>query len=110
MAFFPTQGVSGDVIGLTRTHEKHLGSSLSPTNLLSGGSDSFSELLSQALHGVNQLQNEADRVSQQFITDPNSIEAHDVTIALSEANLAVSITKAIVDRALRAYSDIISIR
>ena len=38
-----------------------------------------------------------------MITDPESVDVHDVTIALAEANLSLSMTKAIIDRAIRAY-------
>ena len=45
-----------------------------------------------------------------MITDPDSVDVHDVTIALAEANLALSMTKAVVDRALAAYREIINVR
>jgi flagellar hook-basal body complex protein FliE len=105
------QQVAGDVIGLSRTHANHLSSALAPPRAAGAGTgDAFADLLMQALNGVNALQQEADRVSVQFVTSPDSVETHDVTLALAKANMAVSITKAVVDRALRAYSDIISIR
>jgi flagellar hook-basal body complex protein FliE len=45
-----------------------------------------------------------------MVTDPKSVNVEDVTIALADANLALSMTKAIVDRALAAYREIINIR
>ena len=48
--------------------------------------------------------------SQAMVTDPDSVDVHEVTIALAEANLALSITKAVADRALRAYQEIINVR
>jgi flagellar hook-basal body complex protein FliE len=45
-----------------------------------------------------------------MITDPDSVNVHDVTVALAEANLALSMTKAVVDRALAAYREIINVR
>ena len=64
----------------------------------------------QTLNGANDLQLEADRLSQQMIINPDSVDTHDVTIALAQANLAVSLTKAVVDGALEAYSNIINMR
>ena len=111
MAILSAQNVAGDLIGLNRTHESHFASALaSPRVGSSGNGDGFADMLMQALNGVNSLQQEADRVSVDFMTNPDSVETHDVTIALAKANMAVSLTKAVVDRALRAYSDIISIR
>ena len=49
-------------------------------------------------------------LSQKMVTDPGSVNVEDVTIALADANLALSMTKAIVDRALAAYREIINIR
>jgi flagellar hook-basal body complex protein FliE len=49
-------------------------------------------------------------LTQRMITAPDSVDVHDVTIALAEANLAISMTKAIVDRALTAYREIINVR
>ena len=116
MVVLSANQVSGDTIGLTRTHANHFASAL-PAKVTGGSAtgapaqgDGFTQMLLQALNGVNRLQQEADQASVRFITDPDSVEAHDVTIALAKANLAVSITKAVVDGALRAYTDIISIR
>ena len=46
----------------------------------------FSELLDKASDTVNL----SERMSEQFILDPQSIDHHDVTIAVAEANMAVS--------------------
>ena len=63
-----------------------------------------------ALGGVNDSQLKAMSLSQKMVTDPNSVNVEDVTIALADANLAISMTKAIVDRALAAYREIINVR
>ncbi len=75
-----------------------------------GPEGSFGTALARALNGVNDLQHVAMQKSQAMVTDPDSVDVHDVTIALAEANLALSITKAIADRALRAYQEIINVR
>ena len=71
---------------------------------------SFGSLFMQALGQVNDQQVRAQDLSQALITDPESVDIHDVTIALAEANLSLSMTKAIVDRAIRAYRELINIR
>ncbi|AEJ61208.1 flagellar hook-basal body complex subunit FliE [Spirochaeta thermophila DSM 6578] len=72
--------------------------------------DDFSRLLFEALDGVNSLQQKSALLSQQMITDPDSLDPHDVTIAMAKANLALSITKSVVDRAVQAYREILSLR
>ena len=70
----------------------------------------FDKLMSQALGRVNDMQIETQRLSRQMITDPDSVNIHDITIAMAEANLSLSMTNAIVDRAIKAYREIISTR
>jgi flagellar hook-basal body complex protein FliE len=59
---------------------------------------------------VNQQQLRAQDLSQALITDPESVDIHDVTVALAEANLSLSMAKAVIDRAIRAYREIVNIR
>lgn len=108
MAFFPTVQAHGDVVNLSKTHPKHMGGMVNG-NTPAGG-ESFQDPLMRALNGVNQLQLTGDQLGTQMITDPDSVEAHDVTIAMAQANLALSMTKAVLDRAINAYTSIINIR
>jgi flagellar hook-basal body complex protein FliE len=127
MAFIdPTQAV-GDIVKLARTNPMHLagagemqasgqtgGTAATPATVSSGGGgipeQSFGDLLMGALGKVNDSQLTAMNLSQRMVTDPKSVNVEDVTIALADANLALSMTKAIVDRALAAYREIINIR
>ena len=70
----------------------------------------FGKLFVSALNQVNDLQNRSMAMSEAMITDPESVDIHDITVALAEANLALSMTKAIVDRAIRAYRELLSVR
>ena len=71
---------------------------------------SFGSLFMQALGQVNDQQVRAQDLSQALITDPESVDIHDVTVALAEANLSLSMAKAVIDRAIRAYREIVNIR
>jgi len=71
---------------------------------------SFGNMFLQAMGQVNQQQLRAQDLSQALITDPESVDIHDVTIALAEANLSLSMAKAVIDRAIRAYREIVNIR
>ena len=128
MAFIdPTQAV-GDIVKLARTNPRHLGGIGEPAAASgaafpadqAGGTRSvgatgqaeqkFGDLLLGALGSVNDSQVNAMKLSQKMVVDPASVNVEDVTIALADANLALSMTKAIVDRALAAYREIINIR
>jgi flagellar hook-basal body complex protein FliE len=102
----------GDVVKMARTDPRHLGG---VGGAVTGAKDkgveqSFGDLLFNALGSVNASQLKGMDLTQAMITDPDSVDVHDVTIALAEANLAISMTKAIVDRALTAYREIINVR
>ncbi len=71
---------------------------------------SFGELFFRAFDRVNQTQVTSNWLAQAMITDPASVDIHDVTIAMAEANLAISMTKNIVDRAVQAYRAITTLR
>jgi flagellar hook-basal body complex protein FliE len=102
----------GDVVKMARTDPRHLGGvgAGQATAKDKGVEQSFGDLLLNALGSVNASQVKSMDLTQAMITDPNSVDVHDVTIALAEANLAISMTKAIVDRALTAYREIINVR
>jgi len=118
MAFIDPAQAMGDVVRMARTNPAHLAgmgepaaaAGASAASQSSGIEGRFGQLLAGALDGVNDSQLKAMGLSQQMITDPGSVNVEDVTIALADANLALSMTKAIVDRALAAYREIINIR
>jgi len=120
MAFIDPSQAMGDVVKMARTNPRHLagiGEALSvsagtsnPPGTSAGVEQKFGDLLLGALSDVNSSQLKAMDLSQRMVTDPGSVNVEDVTIALADANLALSMTKAIVDRALAAYREIINIR
>jgi flagellar hook-basal body complex protein FliE len=107
----PAQAL-GDVVKMVRTDPRHLGGSgaARPAAADAGVEKSFGDMLLNALGSVNASQVKGMEMAEAMITDPDSVDVHDVTIALAEANLAISMTKAIVDRALTAYREIINVR
>jgi flagellar hook-basal body complex protein FliE len=112
MAFIdPTKAV-GDIVKMARTNPLHFGGigDGEPARKNAGIEGQFGQMLMGALGSVNDKQLNAMDMSQRMITDPSTVNVEDVTIALADANLAISMTKAIVDRALAAYREIINIR
>ncbi len=100
--------ISGHVVDLQTTHPNHMSSKLHPQT--DAGGKSFGRVLTDTLEDVNGLAQQSTQLTQQYITDPDSVDAHDVTIAMSKANLAVALTKSVVDGALNAYKEIINLR
>ncbi len=102
----------GDVVQLVRTDPRHLtgiGAAAREGSTPPVEQD-FGALLWKALGGVNDMQKRSIELTNRMITDPESVNVQDVMIAGAEATLAISMTKAIVDRALAAYREIINVR
>lgn len=110
MNFIDPSLASGHIFRLERTDPRHFD--------LNGGQgpvgempkESFQSLLSEALHGVNADQIKSEDLMQKMIVDPDSVDIHDVTIAMAEAQMSLGIAKAVIDRAVTAYKEIINIR
>ena len=101
--------VSGEQVTLKATHKSHFGFK-GPAKGEETPAEEFAASLKKALGETNQAQQDLSDITQAYITDPESVDAHDVTIAMSKANMTIEITKAVVDGALKAYNNIINIR
>jgi flagellar hook-basal body complex protein FliE len=73
-------------------------------------SSSFEEYLLNALNVVNEAQNKSSGIAEQLITDPDSVDIHDVTIAMAEAKMTLDIAQGVIDRMLTAWNDITTTR
>lgn len=111
MSLLSPSQVTGDIVALKRTNPRQLDAQgqTGPINPQKP-KNSFGEMMLRALDGANNATQKSMSLEQQAITNPKSVDAHTVMIALSEANMAVSITKAVMDRVLRAYQTITTIR
>jgi flagellar hook-basal body complex protein FliE len=98
-----SSGLRTDIVDKLRMRAEQEKAAINPEK-------SFGELLLKALDDVNTQQQDASALSQKLITDPNSVNIHDVTIAGAKATLSLSMTKEFVSRVIQAYKDIINIR
>jgi flagellar hook-basal body complex protein FliE len=70
----------------------------------------FALMVQRAISGVNAEQMRSEALYQEMILTPDSVDAHDVSVASAKAQMTLNITKSMVERAVKAYKDIISIR
>ena len=110
MAILGPNEVAGHLVELIRSDPRHLTSRAAGSAGPEGSEEAFGQIFFDALRKVNDLQHVAMDRQQQLITNPDSVDIHDVTVAIAEANLAVSTTKAVVDGAIRAYQGIVNVR
>jgi flagellar hook-basal body complex protein FliE len=100
---FKLDGLRTDIFDKIKMSDDQENAGISPE-------EDFGSLLLKALDDVNTLQQEPLRLNEKMITEPNSVDIHDITLASAKATLSLSITKELIDRALRAYKEIINIR
>lgn len=106
---------------LFRTDPSHIGSAplLNEANKL-GEADSkrsitkskstFESYLLNAAQYVNEKQVSSDMMAEKLLTDPDSVDVHDVTIAMAEASLSLNIAQNVIDRIVKGWTDITTTR
>jgi flagellar hook-basal body complex protein FliE len=121
--YIPPSAAKGHVVQLARSDARHLpgtglkagpGPAPGPSRASQAvafpqktePAQSFGDLFTKAFEQVNDTMQRSQKLSEAMITDPDSVDVHDLSIAMAEANLAISMTKNIVDRAVRAYREI----
>lgn len=78
-------------------------------NLDESQSESFKNVLSQALHKVDGLQKEADEIVFEF--SAGRVEnVHDVMVALEKADVGLKMAVEVRNRLMDAYSEIMNLR
>jgi flagellar hook-basal body complex protein FliE len=70
----------------------------------------FQDAMDAAIEGMNGDQIKATDLYQKMITNPDSVDAHDVTLAAAQASMSLNLAKNVVERGLQAYRDIINMR
>ena len=71
---------------------------------------SFEQTLLQAFDQMNAKQIKTDNLAQQMITEPESVDVHDITIAMAEANLSLKIAQTVIDRVIKGWNEITTSR
>lgn len=112
----PANSAMGDLVQLARTNPLHytangkIGSSAGADKVQAGGPASFEQAMFKALDGVNADQSKSNNLIEQMLVDPESVDAHQVTISMAEASLSLNLAKTIMSRVVSAWKDVINIR
>ncbi|MCL1931054.1 MAG: flagellar hook-basal body complex protein FliE [Treponema sp.] len=70
----------------------------------------FERAMLQALDKVSGAQQYASAVQQEAIVNPDSVDAHDVTIAQGMAGMSLDITRTILNRLVQSWNNLINTR
>lgn len=109
---------------MTRTNQAHTGvSKLSdiagaPLNSIPSSAEngiaatrkSFQSYLIEAMDSMNQDQVNVSQLSERMITDPDSVDVHDVTIAMSKARMSLNLAQSVIDRLVTGWNEISTTR
>jgi flagellar hook-basal body complex protein FliE len=133
MTIYRPELVNGDKVPMTITHPKHLvplkgpytvgGDSFAPgtgTVISELGNKigaeaalragTFEDAMLRALDKVSGDQQFSDTLTQAAITDPGSVDIHDITIAQAKAGMSLNITRTVLSRIVQGWKDLINIR
>jgi flagellar hook-basal body complex protein FliE len=132
MTIFKPELVYGDKVPMAITHPRHMvpvkgnfslggkvlngqGSLIAELSDKIGAesvlrSGTFEDTMLRAIDKVSATQNFADQLAQTAITEPGSIDPHDLTIAQAEAQMSLNITRTVLNRIVQGWRDIINTR
>ncbi len=99
----------GDLVKIKTVDERHYGDVVKPHDI-NEVSESFADVLKKSVEKVNDLEVNADTLTQKLVFEPNSVDAHQVMIASEKARIAVTFTKTLVDGVIKAYKDLSNLR
>ncbi|MBN2875847.1 MAG: flagellar hook-basal body complex protein FliE [Spirochaetales bacterium] len=102
--------VGGEKLKLSRADPRHFAAGGGTPPLGEEKPASFEQAMLNAMDGVNAMQLDSSNAIEAMMTDPDSVDAHDVTIAMAKASMSLNITRTVLDRVVRAWKDIINTR
>ena len=102
--------VSGNFVPMKTTNSLHMKAVKNSDPSEIPGESAFADLVKKGMNAANNDQIESQNLFVKMITEPDSVEVHDVTVAMAKANMSLQMTKSIVDEAVQAYKDIINMR
>lgn len=120
---------------LTRTNEQHFGQSritpvthnrpgLDPISSVkgvnsrseaasisrTGSGRSFQDYLLEAVNQMNDQQVQVSGLQEKLITNPDEVDIHDVTIAMSKARMSLNLAQTVIDRLVTGWNEITTTR
>ena len=70
----------------------------------------FESYLLEAVGTVNSQQLDVDRLTKQYITDPDSVNVEDITTAMAKAQMSLSLAQTVIDRITTGWNELSTTR
>lgn len=100
----------GNVVKMFTTDPLHYSGEAPVKRAADDVSGSFADMLNSAIGKTNDLQVDAEGLMKKMVTEPESVDIHQVMIATQKAEIALGLTKAVRDGALNAYRELMNLR
>lgn len=71
---------------------------------------SFQSYLLEAVNNVNSNQMNVSSLQKKLITNPEEVDPHDVTIAMSKARMSLNLAQTVIDRLVTDWNEISTTR
>lgn len=100
---------------LNRNNPAHMGSSSVNTDINVGGisgnegvakTGTFKNYLMEAVDKMNSQQLNVSALQEQVITDPDSVDIHDVTTAMAKAQMSLNLAQTVIERLVKGWTDL----
>ncbi|MDR0689201.1 MAG: flagellar hook-basal body complex protein FliE [Spirochaetaceae bacterium] len=125
MTLYRPELVTGDRVPMRVTHPHHmvpqkgnfiaegkalseLGNKIGVEGVLRSGT--FEDAMLKALDMVSTQQQAPGDLIQAALTDPGTVDVHDITIAQAKASMSLNITRTVLNRIVQGWKDLINTR
>ncbi|MCR5612558.1 flagellar hook-basal body complex protein FliE [Treponema sp.] len=71
---------------------------------------SFDSYILDAVSKMNEQQLDVNRLEEQALVDPDSVDIHDITTAIAKSQMSLSLAKTVVDRVVTGWNEITTTR
>jgi flagellar hook-basal body complex protein FliE len=85
-----------------------LGNKIGAERVLRSGT--FEDAMLKALDMVSAQQQAPGDLMQAALTDPGTVDVHDITIAQAKASMSLNITRTVLNRVVQGWRDLINTR
>jgi len=112
MRQFDSSEVRGLQVNMNTTNPMHISDSPQAGATRQNGDavQSFANLLQSFIGSVNSDQVESTRLQQLAVTNPEKVNIHQVTAAMSKAEMSLGFIKAVSDRVINGFREINNLR
>ena len=66
----------------------------------------FEQYLLDAMSGMNDQQMQVTKLQEQVITDPDSVDIHDVTTAMAKAKMSMTLAQTVIERLVSGWNEL----